>query len=223
MKLQVLSIDGGATGRELELPAEIFDIEPNEHAVYLAVKQYNAHQRQGTHKAKERNEVKGSTRKIKRQKGTGTARAGDIKNPLFRGGGRIFGPRPRTYTQRLNKKVKALARKSVLSAKAQNNEIVIVEDFSFDAPKTKQYLAVLNNLKVNDEALSAKKTLLMTDGKEDNVYRSLRNLPKAEMVNAVEFNVYQALNADYLIISESAVERLKANFESKPKAELLND
>ncbi|MDH3651030.1 MAG: 50S ribosomal protein L4, partial [Saprospiraceae bacterium] len=138
MKLDVLSIEGKKTGRSVDLPAEIFGVEPNEHAVYLAVKQYNTHRRQGTHKTKERNEIQGSSRKIKRQKGTGTARAGDIKNPLFRGGGRTFGPRPKTYWLRLNKKVKSLARTSVLSSKAADGNILVLEDFTFDAPKTSE-------------------------------------------------------------------------------------
>ena len=149
MKLDVLNIKGEKTGRSVNLPDSIFGIEPNEHAVYLAVKQYLANQRQGTHKAKERNEIKGSTKKIKRQKGTGTARFGDIKNPLFRGGGRVFGPRPRTYTVRLNKKVKRLARYSALAAKAKAGQILVVEDFSFEAPKTKEYINILSKQAVH--------------------------------------------------------------------------
>ena len=168
MKLEVLNINGQATGKEVELSDDIFGIEPNDHAIYLAVKQYLAHQRQGTHKAKERGEIKGSTKKIKRQKGTGTARAGSIKNPLFRGGGRIFGPKPRNYSIKLNKKVKTLARSSALTQKAQNGRVIVVEDLNLDAPKTKTYVEMLKNLGVAD-----KKTLFLVNGDNTNVYLSL--------------------------------------------------
>ena len=154
MKIEVVNTNGGKTGKMIKLPEDIFGIEPNEHAVYLAVKLYLNNQRQGTHKAKERGEIKGSTKKIKRQKGTGTARAGSIKNPLFRGGGRVFGPRPRTYRMKINKKVNQLARKSALSNKAANGQIVVIEDFTFEAPKTKEYSNILNNLGLQGQKLS---------------------------------------------------------------------
>ncbi|MCB0641006.1 MAG: 50S ribosomal protein L4, partial [Phaeodactylibacter sp.] len=172
--------------------------------VYLSVKQYLAHQRQGTHKSKERGEVKGSTRKLKRQKGTGTARAGDIKNPVFRGGGRMFGPRPRKYTINLNKKVKRLARKSVLSAKAANGNLVIIEDFSFEAPKTKAFVEILNNLGVQDS-----RSLFVTSDYEQAVLLSSRNLKEAKVVRAVDVNTYDILNAGKLVLAEGAVEKIK--------------
>lgn len=207
MKLEVLNIQGEKTGRSVDLPADIFGVEPNEHAVYLAVKQYLANQRQGTHKSKERGEVAGSTRKIKRQKGTGTARAGDIKSPIFRGGGRIFGPRPRKYTVRLNKKVKRLARKSALSSKAAGGNIVVVEDFSFEAPKTKEYLNILQQLDVNGE-----KTVLVTSDFEKEVYLSSRNVPKTQTIRATDLNTYEIMNAGKLILAEGAVEKIKETF-----------
>ncbi|NET36088.1 MAG: 50S ribosomal protein L4 [Cyanothece sp. SIO1E1] len=207
MKLEVLNIQGEKTGRSVDLPEDIFGIEPNEHAVYLAVKQFLANQRQGTHKAKERGEVAGSTRKLKRQKGTGTARAGDIKNPVFRGGGRIFGPRPRKYTVRLNKKVKRLARKSALSDKAAAGNILIVEDFSFEAPKTKEFINILQQLDVNGQ-----KTILVTSDFEKEVYLSSRNVPKTETVRATDLNTYEIMNAGKLILSEGAVEKIKETF-----------
>jgi len=205
MKLDILNIEGKATGKQADLPDAIFGVEPNDHVVYLAVKQYLAHQRQGTHKAKERGEITGSTRKIKRQKGTGTARAGSIKSPLFRGGGRIFGPRPRTYTLKLNKKVKALARKSALSSKAQAEEILILQNFSFDAPSTKAYINILNNLE-----MKGKKTLLVLSENDDNVYRSSRNIPKANVKLADELSTYDILNNKCLIFSEDAIEKITA-------------
>ncbi len=207
MKLDVFNIDGKKAGKQIDLPDDIFGIEPNEHAVYLAVKQYNANQRQGTHKTKERGEVKGSTRKIKRQKGTGTARAGDIKNPLFRGGGRTFGPRPRKYTVRLNKKVKQLARKSAFSSKAANKQIMVVEDFTFDAPKTKNYLDILRNLEVDSQ-----KTLVVTSDLDRNVYLSSRNLQTSKVVRANDVNTYQILDANTLILAEGAVDVIKETF-----------
>ncbi|GJM32758.1 MAG: 50S ribosomal protein L4 [Saprospiraceae bacterium] len=207
MKIQVLNTQGQPTGRETELPDDIFGVEANDHAIYLAVKQYLANQRQGTHKSKERGEVAGSTRKIKRQKGTGTARAGDIKNPLFRGGGRVFGPRPRNYGIRLNKKVKQLARKSVLASKASAGDIVVLEDFSFDAPKTNQYLTLLQSLQVY-----GKKTLLVTSDFEKEVYMSSRNLKGTEVVRASDLNVYDVLKANKLILSEGAIEKIKETF-----------
>lgn len=207
MKLEVINIQGEKTGREVELPDSIFGIEPNDHAVYLSVKQYLANQRQGTHKSKERGEVAGSTRKIKRQKGTGTARFGDIKNPIFRGGGRIFGPRPRNYSSKLNKKVKRLARKSVLSGKASAGQIVVVEDFSFEAPRTKEYLNILQNLKVRDQ-----KTVFVTADFEKEVYLSSRNLKESIVTRANDLNTYQILNASTLVLSEGAIEKIKETF-----------
>lgn len=206
MKLEVVNIQGQSTGRDVELPENIFGIEPNEHAVYLAVKSYLANQRQGTHKAKERNEIAGSTRKIKRQKGTGTARAGDIKNPIFRGGGRIFGPRPRTYSVGLNKKVKRLARLSALSSKAGAGELMVVEDFSFEAPKTREFVHILDNLKVSD-----KKPLLVTADYEKELYLSSRNLPKAKVVRASDLNTYDIVHSGALLLSEGAVEKINAS------------
>lgn len=203
MKLEVVNIQGQSTGRDVELPDDIFGIEPNEHAVYLAVKSYLANQRQGTHKAKERNEVAGSTRKIKRQKGTGTARAGDIKNPLFRGGGRVFGPRPRTYSVGLNKKVKRLARLSALSSKAGSGELMIVEDFSFEAPKTSELVNILSNLQIRD-----KKPLLVTADHEKELYLSSRNLRQAKVVRAGDLNTYDIVHAGALVLSEGAIEKI---------------
>ncbi len=204
MKLEVLDSKGNNTGRSVNLPKEIFGIEPNDHVVYLAVKQYLANQRQGTHKAKERGEIAGSTRKIKRQKGTGTARAGSIKNPLFRGGGRVFGPRPRTYKVGLNKKAKSLARKSVLSTKANDGKILVVEDLSFDAPKTKDFVDVLNSLNVANE-----KTLFVTPTYNKEVYLSSRNFPKSQVVCAADLNVYQIMNAKKLVLAEGAIKQIK--------------
>lgn len=207
MKLDIINIDGKKTGKQVDLPEDIFGIEPNEHAVYLAVKQYNAHQRQGTHAAKERNAVVGSRRKIKRQKGTGTARAGDIKNPLFRGGGRVFGPRPRTYSIKLNKKVSALARKSALSGKASAGQIVVVEDFTFETPRTKDYLNILNNLE-----LSGQKTLLVTSDYDQSVVLASRNIGKANVARAQDLNTFSVLNTNTLILSEGAIEKIKETF-----------
>ena len=204
MKLEVLDSKGNNTGRSVNLPKEVFGIEPNDHVVYLAVKQYLANQRQGTHKAKERGEIAGSTRKIKRQKGTGTARAGSIKNPLFRGGGRVFGPRPRTYKVGVNKKAKSLARKSVLSAKANDGNIVVVENLSFDAPKTKAFVDVLTSLNVAEE-----KTLVVMPSYNKEVYLSSRNFPKAQVVTASDLSVYQIMNAKKLVLAEGAVEKIK--------------
>ena len=207
MKINVLNINGESTGREVELPEDIFGIEPNDHVVYLAVKAHLANKRQGTHKSKQRSEIAGSTRKIKRQKGTGTARAGDIKNPLFRGGGRMFGPQPRDYSQKLNKKVKRLARKSALSSKAASESIFIVEDFAFDQPKTKEYINILNRLDVADQ-----KVLHVTGEFEKEVYLSGRNLPNAEIARAQDVHTYQILHADKIILSEGAIEKIVATF-----------
>lgn len=207
MELEVLNIQGEKTGRAIELPAEIFGIEPNEHVVYLAVKQYLANQRRGTHKAKERGEIKGSTKKIKRQKGTGTARAGSLKNPLFRGGGRIFGPRPRKYGIKLNKKVKKLARRSALSDKVKKGEIIIVEDFTFEAPRTKDYKNILGALEASD-----KKSLLVTGNYDNVVYISSRNLRNASVTAVQDLNTYQVMNNNCLILAESSIEKMKELF-----------
>lgn len=207
MKIEVLNIQGQHTGRQVELPEDIFSVEPNEHAVYLAVKLYLANQRQGTHKSKERSEVSGSTRKLHRQKGTGGSRKGDINNPLYTGGGRVFGPRPRDYSFKLNKKVKQLARKSALATKAQAGQIVVVEDFSFEAPKTKAFVNILNSLKANEQ-----KSLLVTADHEKEVYLSGRNLPSSTVVRAADLNTYQILNAGTLILSEGAVAKIAESF-----------
>lgn len=204
MKVDVLNIQGQNTGRQIELPEAIFGIEPSEHAVYLSVKQYLASQRQGTHKSKERSEISGSTRKLHRQKGTGGSRKGDTNNPLYMGGGRVFGPRPRKYDIKLNKKVRRLARKSALSFKAGAGKILVVEDFSFESPKTKEFINILLRLKLNDE-----KTLLITPDVEKEVYLSARNLQKADVVRASDVNTYQILHAGTLIISESAVSKIE--------------
>jgi len=204
MKVDVLNIEGKSTGRSVDLPDAIFGIEPNEHAVYLAVKQYNANQRQGTHKAKERGEIKGSTRKIKKQKGTGTARAGSLKNPLFKGGGRIFGPKPRNYSFKVNKKVKKLAKLSALSAKAKNGELAVIEDFTFDAPQVKSFQNILSNLE-----LGGKKSLIVTGDYDSNLYLSCRNLAKSNVMNAKDLNTYSILDANKVLISESAVNKMK--------------
>lgn len=207
MKVDVVNIQGEKTGRTVDLPDEVFGIEPNEHAVYLAVKQYLANQRQGTHKAKERNEIAGSTKKIKRQKGTGTARFGDIKNPVFRGGGRIFGPRPRNYSFRLNKRVKKLARNSVLSDKLNRGAITIVEDFTLETPKSREYANILQRL-----GLTGKKSLLVTPDYDNVLYLSSRNLPKAKVMKIDDLNTYEILHSESLLISEGAVERFSAVF-----------
>lgn len=207
MKLDVLNIKGEQTGRSVELSDDIFGQAPNEHAVYLAVKQYLAHQRQGTHKSKERGEIAGSTRKLHRQKGTGGSRKGSINSPTFRGGGRVFGPRPRNYTVRLNKKVKTLARASALSSKASAGSIVILEDFSFDAPKTKEFQAILTNLKVDGQ-----KALIVTADLEHELLLSSRNLKRADVARATDLNVYQILNSDTIVLSESAVAKLQESF-----------
>lgn len=204
MKVSVYQNSGKESGKKVDLADEIFAIEPNDHAIYLDVKQYLANQRQGTHKAKERAEIVGSTRKIKRQKGTGTARAGSIKSPLFRGGGRVFGPRPRNYRFKLNKKLKAIARKSALTYKAQENGIKVLEDFSFEAPKTKEYIQLLNSFELQD-----KKTLLVLPQVDNNVLLSSRNLSKAKVTTVDALNTYDLLNADELLISESSVEKIE--------------
>ena len=209
MEINVLNIKGQETGRKVTLNESIFGIEPNDHVLYLAVKQYMANHRQGTHKSKERSEIAGSTRKLGRQKGGGGARRGDIKSPVLIGGGRVFGPKPRDYSFKLNKKVKVLARKSALSYKAQENAIVVVEDFNIEAPKTKEFLNIAKNLKVD-----GKKTLfVLQDANKDvnlltrnkNIYLSARNVQKAEVMLASMLNAYKVLNADVLVLTESSV------------------
>ncbi|HEY9116984.1 MAG TPA: 50S ribosomal protein L4 [Roseivirga sp.] len=204
MEISVLKNSGEDTGRKVTLSDDIFGIEPNDHAIYLDVKQFLANQRQGTHKSKERNEIAGSTKKIKKQKGTGTARAGSIKSPVFRGGGRVFGPQPRDYSFKLNKKLKTLARKSALAYKAQENNLVVLEDLSFETPKTKEFIKVLNGLSVAD-----KKTLLVLSDSDKNVVLSGRNIQNAKITTADTLNTYDVLNADSLLISESSIEKLE--------------
>jgi large subunit ribosomal protein L4 len=204
MEIAVLKNSGEDTGRKVSLSDDIFGIEPNDHAIYLDVKQFLANQRQGTHKSKERAEISGSTRKIKKQKGTGTARAGSIKSPIFRGGGRVFGPKPRNYGFKLNKKLKALARKSALAYKAKDNSLMILEDFSFDAPKTKDFANVLSSLAVSD-----KKTLFVVSKEEKNIVISARNLQNTKVITADTLSTYDVLNADSLLISESSVEKIE--------------
>ncbi len=206
MEVAVLDIKGKETGRKAKLSDAVFGIEPNEHAVYLDVKQYLANQRQGTHKAKERAEITGSTRKIKKQKGTGTARAGSIKSPIFKGGGRIFGPRPRNYGFKLNKNLKRLARKSALSLKAGENAVSVVEDFSFEAPKTKSYLEFLKALGIQD-----KKSLVVLGESNKNVYLSSRNFKGSEVVNASELSTYKILNAKNIVFFEGSLEGIESN------------
>lgn len=200
MEVAVYNIKGEDTGRKVTLNDSVFGIEPNEHVVYLDVKQYLANQRQGTHKSKERSEIAGSTRKLHKQKGGGGARIGDIKSPVLRGGGRIFGPRPRNYDLKLNKKVKQLARKSALSEKAKSEQIIVVEDFTFNAPKTKDFVNFANNIKVGD-----KKMLLVLANQDKNVYLSARNLPNVGIITASDLNTYRILDNKALVLSESSV------------------
>lgn len=217
MKVSVLDKNGKDTGRTVELVAGVFGVEPNKHALYLDVKQYLANQRQGTHKTKERAEVVGSTRKIKKQKGTGTARAGDIKNPIFRGGGTVFGPRPRNYTQSLNKKVKRLARKSALSLKAENKNIIVLDSLEFEAPKTKDFLNVLKALGVEN-----KKSLIVLDDSNKNVYLSSRNVPRTKTVMSSVLNTYDIMNADNLILLEGSLSQIEANLSKQKSDDYLN-
>ena len=203
MEVSVLNINGQETGRKVALNDAIFGIEPNDHVLYLDVNQFLANQRQGTAKAKERSEVSGSTRKLGRQKGGGGARRGDINSPVLVGGGRVFGPKPRDYRFKLNKKVKVLARKSALSYKMQENAIIVVEDFNFEAPKTKEFVNITKNLKVE-----GKKTLLVLPEVNKNVYLSARNLKSAEVMTANTINAYKVLNADVLVISEKSLETI---------------
>ena len=206
MKVAVLDLNGKDTGRQVDLSKDVFAIEPNNHAVYLDVKQYLANQRQGTHKAKERAEISGSTRKIKKQKGTGTARAGSIKSGVFKGGGRMFGPRPRNYSFKLNKNVKRLARKSALSIKANEKSIVVLEDFNFESPKTKNFTAVLKALNLEN-----KKSLFVLGASNNNVYLSSRNLKGSEVVTSSEISTYKILNANQVVLLESSLEGIVTN------------
>nr|WP_293845058.1 50S ribosomal protein L4 [uncultured Arsenicibacter sp.] len=208
MELIVYNSKGEDTGKKVALPEDIFGIEPNEHAIYLDVKQYLANQRQGTHKAKERAENAHSTRKLKKQKGTGGARAGSIKSPVFVGGGTIFGPRPRDYSFKLNKKVKQLARKSALAAKAQANSISVIDSVAFEKPRTKDYISFLGSV-----SLGAKKTLLILPDVDSNVVLSSRNVQKTKVVTASQVNTYDLINADRLLISEEALSKLQTLFE----------
>ena len=207
MELVILDKAGKDTGRKITLTDEVFKIKPNDHAIYLDVKQFQANQRQGTHKFKERAEVAGSTRKLHKQKGTGGSRKGSIKNPLFRHGGRVFGPRPRDYSFKLNKKVKELARKSALSYKASESKITVLEDFTFDKPRTKDYIDFLSGL-----SLSGRKTLFVVTEKDDNLYLSSRNIQKAKVINVSQLNTYELLNTDALLLSESSVKRIEELF-----------
>jgi large subunit ribosomal protein L4 len=209
MELAVVNIEGKETGRKVSLNDSIFGIEPNDHAIYLDTKQYLANNRQGTAKSKERGEIEGSTRKLKKQKGTGTARVGSIKNPLFRGGGRVFGPRPRFYGFKLNKKIKQLARKSALSYKASTNNIIVLEDFSLEAPNTKEIIKMGNNLNILN-----KNSVIVLSEQNKNIYLSSRNLQGIEVIIANELNTYKILKASTLILVESAVDVLQATFEN---------
>ena len=206
MKVAVLDIKGKETGRKVDLSDNVFAIDPNNHAIYLDVKQYLAHQRQGTHKSKERADIKGSTRKIKKQKGTGTARAGSIKSPIFRGGGRIFGPRPKDYSQKLNKNVKRLARKSALSIKTKEKAVMVVEDFNFEAPKTKDFVGVLKSL-----GLENKKSLFVLGDSNNGVYLSSRNLERSDVITSSELSTYKILNANNIVLLEGSLEGIELN------------
>jgi len=208
MEIAVFNKAGQETGRNIELNAEIYAVEPNDHAIYLDVKQYLANQRQGTHKAKDRGEISGSTRKIKRQKGTGGARAGSRKSGTIRGGGRIFGPRPRDYSFKLNKKLKELARKSALTYKAQSEAIMVLEDFSFDTPKTKDFVTIQNNLKIGD-----KKSLIVLSEANKNIYLSSRNLQNVEIVTASELSTYKIMRAQKIVLVESSVMKVEELFK----------
>ncbi len=207
MEVSVLNIKGQETGKKVELNDAIFGIEPNDHVIYLAVNQYLAAQRQGTHKSKERSEITGSTRKLIRQKGGGGARRGDIKSPVLRGGGRVFGPRPRDYWFKLNKKVKNLARKSALAYKAQQNAIIVVEDFDFEAPKTKSFVELQKNLNVE-----GKKLLLVLPSNNKNVYLSARNIQRVEIATASALNTYNVMNANVLVVTENALKLVDETF-----------
>jgi len=207
MKLKIVNTSGAETGKEVTLPKEIFGVEPNDHAIYLDVKQHLANKRSGTHSSTEKGDVRGSTRKIKKQKGTGTARAGSIKSGVFVGGGRMHGPRPRDYSFKLNKKLKLVARASAFSYKAKENEITVIDQISMDAVKTKGYLSVLTSLKMND-----KKTLLLVPDYNKNVYLSSRNIPNAQVMKASDVNTYNILHANNIILEEGAIDKLKELF-----------
>jgi len=209
MKVAVLDKNGKDTGRKVELSKDVYGIEPNNHAVYLDVKQYLANQRQGTHKSKERAEIVGSTRKIKKQKGTGTARAGSIKSGVFRGGGRMFGPRPRNYSFKLNKNLKRLARRSALSMKANDKAIVVLEDLNFDTPKTKEFTAVLKSL-----GLETKKSLFVLGESNNNIYLSSRNLKSTEVVTNSHLSTYKIMNANSLVLLEGSLEGIESNLSN---------
>ena len=201
MQVDILNIEGKKTGRSIELPEEIFGVEPNNHVVYLAVKQYLAAQRQGTHKVKTRAEVKGASRKLHKQKGTGGARKGNIRNPLYKGGGTIFGPKPHGYAFKLNRKVKDLAKISALSVKAKENSIIIIEDVNLETPKTKQVVTMLKNLNIN---AAGKKTLVLLPEYNDNLYLSLRNIPSVDGAMLSDINTYDIMNSNFLVFTESA-------------------
>ena len=209
MEISVLNIEGKETGRKVNLSDSVFAVEPNDHAIYLDSKQFLANGRQGTHKSKERSEVAGSTRKLKRQKGTGGARAGSIKNPLFRGGGRVFGPTPRDYSFKLNKKVKQLARKSALTYKAMDNNIIVLEDFSLEAPKTKKMIEIGNSLNIAD-----KKSLFVFSEQNKNIYLSSRNIQNMNVITVNELNTYKVMDASVLVLTESSIDVLQATFEN---------
>lgn len=206
MKAAVINSEGSSTGKSVNLPASIFGVEPNEHAIYLAVKQYMHGQRQGTHKSKERGEIKGSTKKIKKQKGTGTARAGSIKSPLFRSGGRIFGPKPRNYDIKLNKKVRSLARNSALTLKAKNDSVMIVEDFTLDVPRTKTFKSMLEGA-----GIDSKKTLLVTSELDPIISKSASNLPKAHVVSLAGLSTYGIVSSNTVLFTQSAIDQLSKN------------
>ncbi len=207
MEVKVVNISGKETGAKVQLPESVFGVTPNDHAIYLDVKQYLANQRQGTHKSKQRNEIAGSTRKLYKQKGTGGARAGSIKSPLFNGGGRVFGPQPRDYSFKLNKKLKSLARRSALAYKAQDNNVVVLEDFTFDTIKTKNYINLVNALNLTGE-----KTLLVLPAQNNNIYLSSRNIQKTKVTTAGDLNTYDVLNAGKLLVTASSLKTLEEAF-----------
>jgi len=206
MELEVINITGKGTGKKVNLSNDIFGIEPNDHAIYLDIKQIMAHKRQGTHKTKERGEIAGSRKKIKKQKGTGTARFGDIKNPIFRGGGRVFGPKPRNYGGKVNRKVKELARKSALTYKAKNNQLMVIEDFPFETPKTKEFADIQKNLKIGD-----KKAVIVLNEQNKNLYLSSRNLQNSKVLTLTELNTYEIMRATALLFVESSLDVLQKN------------
>ncbi len=207
MEVKVINISGKETGAKVQLPESVFGVQPSDHAIYLDVKQYLANQRQGTHKSKQRNEIAGSTRKLYKQKGTGGARAGSIKSPLFNGGGRVFGPQPRDYSFKLNKKLKSLARKSALSYKAQDNNVLVLEDFTFDNIKTKNYIDLVNALN-----LAGEKTLLVLPVQNHNIYLSSRNIQKAKVITTADLNTYDVLNAGKLLLTADSLKTLEEAF-----------